>query len=104
MTIRLDAAAQVRSYLLFVGIGSTAVFGLLVLSTQSALSVIQLEKIQRSYTLLILASCANLLVGAFFIGWGVYKWLTWPNPDGLIDALIIGRGLLTFVQVRAYQM
>ena len=57
MTIRVDAAAQVRSYLLFVGIGSTAVFGLLVLSTQSALSVIQLEKIQRSYTLLILASC-----------------------------------------------
>ena len=51
MAIRLDVAAQVRSYLLFVGIGSTAVFGLLVLSTQSALSVIQLEKIQRSYTL-----------------------------------------------------
>eukprot|EP01043_Picozoa_sp_COSAG02_P024757 COSAG02_NODE_1365_length_13037_cov_4.315659_3_plen_1275_part_00 len=56
--------------------------------------------LRRDYTLFLLINCADLFFGVLFTAWAVFKIIWWPNPAAFwhVDALIMFRGMATFIQ------
>jgi hypothetical protein len=56
--------------------------------------------LHRAFTVFLLINCANLFFAVLFTAWGVFKTIWWPNPAEFwhVDALILFRGIATFIQ------